>query len=92
MTKTQKRKEVVSRFLTFVEDKFPNYSIDDDGFGGYMTFTPSSYKGRFSDNWIQFHRSYFTVDCTNEACEQVQQDVDQMQVELDRIVNELELN
>lgn len=92
MTKTQKRKEVVSRFLTFVEDKFPNYFIDDDGFGGYFTLTPEIYEGNLSDNWIQYHRSYFRVDCMNEACDQVKQDVDVMQAELDRIVNELELN
>jgi hypothetical protein len=29
MTKTQKQKEIIKRFLTFVDEVFPNYELDD---------------------------------------------------------------
>jgi beta-galactosidase beta subunit len=91
MNKTQRRKEVTKRFLTFVEEKFPNYELDDDGFGGYISIVNSDYNG-LNDNVITYHRSYFDVFVLDSASEQVKQDADEMQSKLDEILKELELN
>jgi hypothetical protein len=40
MTKTQKQKEIIKRFLTFVDEVFPTYELDDCGDGGRITFFP----------------------------------------------------
>ena len=91
MTKTQKRKEVTKRFLTYVEETFPNYELDDDGFGGYISIVHNEYNG-LNDNVITFHRSYRDLFCLDSASDQVKQDSDTMQAKLEEIVNELELN
>jgi len=91
MTKTQKRREVTKRFLTFVEETFPNYELDDDGMGGYISIVNADYNG-FNDNVITFHRSYFDVFALDSASEQVKQDAAQMEAKLEEIVKELELN
>ena len=91
MTKTQKNKEVTKRFLTFVEETFPNYYIDDDGFGGYITIGYNESNG-FNDDTISFHRSYRDLFCLDSASDQVKQDADIMQAKLDEIVKELGLN
>ena len=92
MNKTQKRKEVVKRFLTFVENEFPNYYLDDDGFGGRISIIPEKFEGNFSDNAIEFQRSRFDLFVLDYACEQVKQDCDVMEKKLDEIIKELELN
>jgi asparagine synthetase A len=91
MTKTQRRKEVTKRFLTYVTETFPNYELEDDGFGGYISIVNKDYNG-LNDNVITFHRSYFTAFALDSASEQVKQDADAMQTKLDEIVKELELN
>jgi hypothetical protein len=90
MNKTEKRKEVTKRFLTFVEDKFPNYYIDDDGFGGYITIGHNE-SNSLSDDVITYHRSYFDVFCLDSASDQVKQDCEVMDAKLVEILKELEL-
>jgi hypothetical protein len=90
MNKTEKRKEVTKRFLTFVEETFPNYYIDDDGFGGYITIGHNE-SNSLSDDVITYHRSYFDVFCLDEACDQVKQDCAVMDAKLVEILKELEL-
>ena len=92
MTKTQKRKEVTKRFFTFIEETFPNYYTDDDGFGGRISIIPEVFEGYQSDNWIEYQRSRFSLCILNEACEQVKQDYKIMDTKLEEIVKELELN
>ena len=91
MNKTQKRKEVTKRFLTFVEETFPNYELDDDGFGGYISIVNTDYNG-FNDNVITYHRSYFDAFALDSASEQVKKDADVMQAKIDEIIKELELD
>ena len=71
MNKTQKQKEVIKRFLTFVEEVFPNYEIDDYGDGGRITFFPIN---GTSDDQIEFQRSRLTLDVLNWASDQAKQD------------------
>ena len=89
MNKTQKRKEVTKRFLTYVEETFPNYELDDDGFGGYISIVNSEYNG-LNDNTITFHRSYRDLFCLDSASEQVKQDCETMNKKLVEIITELE--
>jgi hypothetical protein len=91
MTKTQKRKEVTKRFFTFIEETFPNYYIEDDGFGGRISIVPEVFEGYQSDNWIEYHRSYFNLIVLDSANEQVKQDCELMETKLNEIVKELEL-
>ena len=90
MNKTEKRKEVTKRFLTFVEETFPNYYIDDDGFGGYITIGYNE-SNSLSDDVITYHRSYFDVFCLDSASDQVKQDCEVMDAKLVEILKELEL-
>lgn len=89
MNKTQKRKEITKRFLTYVEETFPNYILDDDGFGGYISIILSG-TNCLSDDVISFHRTYRDVFCLDSASEQVKQDANTMRVKLDEIIKEIE--
>lgn len=91
MNKTQKRREITKRFLTYVEETFPNYTLDDDGFGGYISIVNQEYNG-LNDNVITFHRTYRDLFCLDSASEQVKQDADVMQAKLDEIIEEVESN
>jgi hypothetical protein len=71
MTKTQKQKEVIKRFLSFVEEVFPNYEIDDYGDGGRITFFPIN---GTSNDAIDFQRSRLTLDILHWASDQAKQD------------------
>ena len=90
MTKTEKRKEVTKRFLTFIEEIFPNYYLEDDGFGGYITIGHNE-SNSLSDDVITYHRSYFDVFCLDSASDQVKQDCEVMDAKLVEILKELEL-
>ena len=90
MNKTQKRKEVTKRFLTYVEETFPNYELDDDGMGGYISIVHEDYNG-LNDNVITFHRTYRDLFYLDSASEQVKQDTVVMQAKLNEIIKELEL-
>jgi hypothetical protein len=87
MTKTQKQKEVIKRFLTFVEEAFPQYEIDDYGDGGRINFFPS--KGS-DDDAIEFQRSRLTLDVLNWASAQTKQDCEIMEGVLKIIQREVE--
>ena len=86
MNKTEKRKEITKRFLTYVTEQFPQYEICDDGDGGRMYF----YLGRRnSDDLIEYHRSHGL--CTlNWASDQAKQDCLIMDKKLNEIIIEVE--
>jgi len=70
MTKTQKQKEIIKRFLTFVNEVFPNYELDDCGDGGRITFFPIN---GTSDDQIEFQRSrldLYVLNCSNDQAKQ----------------------
>lgn len=92
MNKTQRRKEVTKRFLTFIDETFPNYTLDDDGDGGRISIVAENYRGSFGDNVIEYQRSRFDLCVLDSASEQVKQDAAQMEAKLEEIVKELELN
>ena len=87
MTKTQKQKEVIKRFLTFVEEVFPQYTIDDYGDGGRIEFFPT--EGN-TDDAIEFQRSRLTLDVLNWASDQAKQDCMVMEGMLEIIQKEVE--
>jgi hypothetical protein len=87
MTKTQKQKEVIKRFLTFVEEVFPQYEIDDYGDGGRIEFFPT--EGN-TDDAIEFQRSRLTLDVLNWASDQAKQDCAVMEGMLEIIQKEVE--
>jgi hypothetical protein len=87
MTKTQKQKEVIKRFLSFVEEVFPQYEIDDYGDGGRIEFFPIN---GTSDDAIEFQRSRLDLCVLNWASDQVKQDCMVMEGMLTVIQNEVE--
>jgi hypothetical protein len=87
MTKTQKQKEVIKRFLTFVDEAFPQYTIDDYGDGGRIEFFPT--EGN-TDDAIEFQRSRLTLDVLNYASAQAKQDCAVMEGMLEIIQKEVE--
>jgi hypothetical protein len=87
MTKTQKQKEVIKRFLTFVDEAFPEYTIDDYGDGGRIEFFPT--EGN-TDDAIEFQRSRLTLDVLNWASDKTKQDCKVMEGMLEIIQKEVE--
>ncbi len=87
MNKTQKQKEVIKRFLTFVNEVFPNYEMDDYGDGGRITFFPIN---GTSDDQIDFQRSRLNLCVLNCASDQAKQDCMVMEGMLKVIQNEVE--
>ena len=87
MTKTQKQKEVIKRFLTFVEEAFPQYEIDDYGDGGRINFFLI---GGSDDDSIEFQRSSLDLCTLNWAPSQIKQDCMIMEGVLEIIQREVE--
>lgn len=87
MTKTQKQKEVIKRFLTFVEEAFPQYELDDCGDGGRITLFPIN--GTIDDS-IDFQRSRLDLCVLNCASAQAKQDCMIMEGVLEIIQREVQ--
>jgi len=91
MNKTQKQKEKIKRFLTFVNEVFPNYKIDDCGDdGGRISFVPIKCEGYQNDNTIEFQRSRLDLCVLNLASDQVKEDCIVMEGMLKLIQKEVE--
>jgi hypothetical protein len=78
MNKTQQKKEINSKFYTYVETHFPQYELDFDQGGGrvYLVHTSGTSS---SDNSIEYHQSYHDLVCFNWASEETKKDVSVMQ-------------
>jgi hypothetical protein len=88
MTKTQKQKETIKRFLTFVNEVFPNYELNDNGDdGGRISFFPINGK---QDDAIEFQRSRLELHVLNYANDQAKQDCMVMEGMLELIKKEVE--
>jgi len=87
MTKTQKQKETIKRFLTFVNEVFLNYELDDCGDGGRISFFPINGK---QDDIIEFQRSRLDLCTLNYASDQAKQDCMVMEGMLKLIKKEVE--
>ncbi len=87
MTKTQKQKETIKRFLTFVDEIFPNYELDDFGDGGRISFFPINGK---QDDVIEFQRSRLDLCVLNCASDKAKMDCIVMEGMLELIKKEVE--
>lgn len=87
MNKTQKQKEIIKRFLTFVNEAFPNYELDDFGDGGRITLFPIN---GTSDDQIEFQRSRLDLYVLNCANDQAKQDHMIMEGMLNVIIQEVQ--
>ena len=87
MNKTEKRKEITKRFLTYVTEQFPQYEICDYGDGGRIYFYPENEN---SDDLIEYHRSN-GLGTFNWACEQSKKDCLVMDQKLGEITLEVEV-
>jgi len=87
MTKTQKQKEVIKRFLSFIEEVFPQYEIDDYGDGGRITLFPTEGE---NDDAIEFQRSRLDLCILNHASFQAKEDCMVMEGMLNVIQKEVE--
>jgi hypothetical protein len=87
MNKTQKQKEIIKRFLSFVNEVFPNYELDDCGDGGRITFFPIN---GTSDDIIEFQRSRLDLCVLNCANDQAKQDHMVMEGMLNVIIQEVQ--
>ena len=70
MTKKEIQKTIIKRFLTFVNEVFPTYELDDCGDGGRITFFPIN---GTSDDQIEFQRSrldLYVLNCSNDQAKQ----------------------
>jgi hypothetical protein len=87
MTKTQKQKTIIKRFLTFVDEVFPNYELDDCGDGGRISFFPINGK---QDDAIEFQRSRLDLCVLNCASDKAKMDCIVMEGMLELIKKEVE--
>ena len=87
MTKKEIQKTIIKRFLTFVDEVFPNYELDDCGDGGRITFFPIN---GTSDDAIDFQRSRLDLCVLNCASDQAKQDCMVMEGMLKVIQKEVE--
>ena len=87
MTKKEIQKTIIKRFLTFVDEVFPNYELDDCGDGGRITFFPIN---GTSDDAIDFQRSRLDLCVLNWASDQAKEDCMVMEGMLEIIIKEVE--
>lgn len=87
MTKKEIQKTIIKRFLTFVEEVFPDYEIDDFGDGGRISFIPTEFG---NNDIIEFQRSRLTLDILDWASDQSKQDHMVMEGMLKLIIKEVE--
>jgi hypothetical protein len=87
MTKKEIQKTIIKRFLTFVDEVFPNYELDDCGDGGRISFFPINGK---QDDIIEFQRSRLDLCTLNWASDQTKQDHMVMEGMLKLIIKEVE--
>ena len=80
MTKKEIHREIRSRFYEVVNEKFPQYEIDSDGFGRVQLVD--------GHNVIEYHMSRHTLCGYSDNCVQCQDDEVKMEVLLNEIVGQ----
>jgi hypothetical protein len=78
MNKTQMKKEINSRFYSYIENNFPQYELDFDQGGGRVYLVPTNSTSSL-DGSIEYHQSYHDLVCFNWASEETKEDVNTMQ-------------
>ena len=81
MTKKEMHKEIRERFYDIIEEKFPYYSIDSDGFGGRVQIS--------NDNdVIEYHMTRHTICSYPDMSYQGKEDEKQMEIIINDLVRE----
>lgn len=86
MTKTQKHKEINSRFYQYVNEHFPNYQIDHSEGYGRVYLIPKS-----KDDAIEYHQSRHDLCQFSWASEKSKVDMKHMEVFLNELLKEYSL-
>lgn len=89
MNKTERRKALNRSFYEFINTKFPQYNISDDGNGGFMTLNDTGSKSY--DDVIEYHRSQHYVIHLNGASEQVKADAEEMEIHIGKLKRQYDL-
>tara|TARA_R100000900_G_scaffold131430_1_gene107649 strand:- start:86 stop:337 length:252 start_codon:yes stop_codon:yes gene_type:complete len=83
MTKKQMHKEIRQRFYEVVNEKFPQYDIDSDGFGRVQLVN--------GNDMIEYHMSRHTLCGFYHNSYESQQDKSKMELLLNKIVGQYEI-
>tara|TARA_Y100000389_G_scaffold108043_1_gene105183 strand:- start:1088 stop:1339 length:252 start_codon:yes stop_codon:yes gene_type:complete len=83
MTKKEMHREIRTRFYEVINEKFPQYEIDSDGFGRVQLVE--------GNDIIEYHMSRHTLCGYNDNSFDTQQDEKKMEVILSEIVGQYEI-
>ena len=84
MTKKEMHREIRERFYDILEEKFPYYSIDSDGFGGRVQIS--------NDNdVIEYHMTRHTICSYPDMSYQGKADEKQMELIINDLVREYDI-
>ena len=84
MTKKEMHREIRERFYDILEEKFPYYSIDSDGFGGRIQIS--------NDNdIIEYHMTRHTICGYPDMSHQGKEDEKQMEIIINDLVREYDI-
>jgi hypothetical protein len=89
MNKTERRKALNRSFYEFVNTKFPQYDISDDGNGSCVTL--SNTESKSYDDIIDYHRSQHYTVHLNWASEQVKADAKVMDEYIEQLLRQYDL-
>ena len=85
MNKTEKKREIIKQFLTYIENEFSQYTIEDDGDGGRIMFYPDNLD---NDGVIEYHRNNGLCSY-NWAPERTKLDMAEMEKMLNKITEDI---
>ena len=84
MTKREMHKEIRERFYDIIEEKFPYYSIDSDGFGGRVQIS-------HGNDVIEYHMTRHTICSYPDMSYQGKADVMKMLEIINDLVREYDI-
>ena len=83
MTKKEMHREIRTRFYEVINEKFPQYEIDSDGFGRVQLVE--------GNDIIEYHMSRHTLCGYSDNSEQTKENEAKMEVLLSEIVGQYEI-
>ena len=84
MTKKEMHREIRERFYDIIEEKFPYYSIDSDGFGGRVQIS-------HGNDVIEYHMARHTICSYPDMSYQGKADEKQMEIIINDLVREYDI-
>tara|TARA_R100000152_G_C6668535_1_gene105495 strand:+ start:245 stop:499 length:255 start_codon:yes stop_codon:yes gene_type:complete len=84
MTKKEIHREIRERFYDIIEEKFPYYSIDSDGFGGRVQIS-------HGNDVIEYHMTRHTICSYSDMSYQGKADVMKMLEIINDLVREYDI-